>query len=82
MGAPQFRSKLKLLAERAGVDRDVYPHQFRHTCARDLVNDGFSILVVQEQLGHEHVATTEHYIGRLMPRDRLRLIHGRSGVEL
>lgn len=82
MGAPQFRSKLKILAQRAGVDRDVYPHQFRHTCARDLIEDGLSVLVVQEQLGHEHATTTEHYIGRLMPRDRLKAIHGRPNVEI
>jgi integrase/recombinase XerD len=82
MGAPAFRSKLKLLAARAGVERDVYPHQLRHTGARDMVVDGMGLLVVKEQLGHEHISTTEHYVGRLLPNQFIKQVHGRPEVEI
>lgn len=85
MGAPQFRTKLKLLADRAGIDKDlddVYPHQLRHTHATDLVLEGHSLLVVKDQLGHDHLSTTEHYVGRLAPSHRLKVLHDRPGFEI
>jgi integrase/recombinase XerD len=85
MGAPQFRTKLKQLAERAGIDKhveDVYPHQFRHTHATEMVLEGHSLLLVKDQLGHDHLSTTEHYVGRLAPAQRLRALHERPGFEL
>lgn len=85
MGAPQFRTKLKLLAERAGIDKDlddVYPHQFRHTHATELVMEGTPLTVVKEQLGHDHLSTTEHYVKRIAPIHLLKALHDRPEFRI
>lgn len=85
MGAPQFRTKLKLLSTRAGIERDawdVYPHQFRHTHATDLALEGHSMAVVKEQLGHAHLSTTEGYIKRVAAAELVAEMHSRPGFEI
>lgn len=82
MGAPAFRTKLKLLAARAGVERDVYPHQLRHTSARDMAEDDLGLLVIQAQLGHAHISTTEHYIGQLGQAQWLDRARARPEIEI
>lgn len=82
LGAPQFRSKLKLLAERAGIERDVYPHQFRHTHATELSYEGQPIAVIRDQLGHRYLSTTELYLARIAPTQRLQAIHDRPDFNL
>ena len=85
MGAPQFRTKLKLLAKRAGIERDiddVYPHQFRHTHATDLALEDVPITVIKEQLRHDHLATTERYIKRVAPTRLLQQLKDRPGFEI
>ena len=49
------------LARRAGVPL-VSVHQFRHTCAGDLLEGGASLSEVQAVLGHVCVATTSRYL--------------------
>lgn len=49
------------LARRAAVPL-VSLHQFRHTCASDLLESGVSLPEVQQMLGHATVATTTRYL--------------------
>jgi integrase/recombinase XerD len=37
-------------------------HQFRHTCASDLLESGVSLPEVQQLLGHATVVTTTRYL--------------------
>jgi integrase/recombinase XerD len=37
-------------------------HQFRHTCASDLLEGGVSLPEVQRMLGHLSVTTTARYL--------------------
>lgn len=49
------------LARRARVPL-VSLHQFRHTCASDLLENGASLPEVQQLLGHKRVDTTSRYL--------------------
>lgn len=55
---------VKRLARKAGIQQPerVMPHVFRHTCATELLREGWDIREVQDFLGHESVATTQVYL--------------------
>lgn len=54
-------STIHQIARRAGVAFHSL-HQFRHTCASDLLEAGVHIAQVQQILGHSGVATTVRYV--------------------
>jgi integrase/recombinase XerD len=51
----------KLLGERAGIKKAVYPHLVRHTTATHMLRRGASMTEVQKLLGHTSPATTQIY---------------------
>jgi len=61
--SPRYLQQLvKRLATKAGLDPEqVTPHVLRHTCATELLDEGFTIREVQEVLGHARVETTQIY---------------------
>jgi integrase/recombinase XerD len=52
---------IKDLAARAGIQKQVSPHTFRHSFATHLIEGGADLRAVQEMLGHESITTTEIY---------------------
>ena len=52
---------IKDLTKKAGIEKNVSPHTFRHTFATHLLKGGADIRAVQEMLGHESILTTEIY---------------------
>ena len=52
---------VKAVARSAGIVKDVHPHLLRHTMATHLLNLGMAIDEVRLFLGHENLATTQHY---------------------
>jgi len=64
------REVVAALARRAGIERTVTPHQFRHGLASELSEAGRSLDEIQRLLGHAHVETTRRYTRT--SRERLR----------
>jgi len=62
MTTDSVRKWLAVLSARAGLDRRVTPHMFRHATATELLARGASIDVVKELLGHSSIRATEVYL--------------------
>ncbi len=52
---------IKDLALKAGIQKTISPHTFRHSFATHLVEGGADLKAVQDMLGHESITTTEIY---------------------
>jgi site-specific recombinase XerD len=72
------RDRLKELAEKAGIHKRVHPHGFRHTHAVELLREGCPITVIQRQLGHTSLATTERYLNHLLPLEVVEAMQARA----
>ena len=58
---------VQLIARTAEVDH-VTLHQFRHTCASDLLEDGVRLPEIQRILGHRTITTTVQYLAVADPQ--------------
>lgn len=56
------RTMVARYGKKAGIDIRCHPHLLRHTYATELLEDGFTIVEVQNQLGHEDLETTSIYL--------------------
>ena len=63
---------IKDLVGKAGIQKKISPHTFRHCFATHFIEGGADLRAVQEMLGHESITTTEIYTH--LDRDYLRQI--------
>lgn len=75
------RDMLKERAAKAGIEKRVHPHGLRHTHAFELSMEGVPVHVIQLQLGHGSLATTERYIRHLAPSQVVATMRARSWAE-
>lgn len=71
----EIQRRIKRYAEVANLTTQLTPHKLRHTYATALLATGVDIRVVQEALGHSHLATTEIYTHVRMETQRAAAEH-------
>ncbi len=58
---PAFRKRLRTVSNSLLISPHITPHQFRHSAATLLIEEGVDIRIVQRLLGHASISTTEIY---------------------
>ncbi|MFQ3546106.1 tyrosine-type recombinase/integrase [Halobacillus rhizosphaerae] len=61
MSVEIIRYIIKRISSRANINKEIHPHQLRHSYATHLLNNGAPIEVIQSLLGHEKSETTKIY---------------------
>lgn len=68
-----FWYRIKLYANKSGVDQSLSPHTLRHAFATHLINHGADLRTVQILLGHTSLSTTQIYTE--VARYRMKELH-------
>lgn len=68
---------LSAWSKKAGFEKSVHPHQFRHGCATSLLENGADLRSIQMLLGHTSLQTTQIYttVSRSHVRDEVDEFH-------
>ena len=72
------RQLLPRLAEKAGIDKRVHAQGLRFTHAAELAAEGMPAELIQAQLGHESLASTDRYLRRMSGADRIDALQRRE----
>jgi len=70
------RNMMHRIGAKAGIEKRVHPHGLRHSHAAELAAEGVPVNVIQQQLGHTHLSTTDVYLRHVAAADVIAL--GRS----
>jgi site-specific recombinase XerD len=76
LSQPATRAMLRRRAAKAGVDRRVHPHMFRHTRAAEMAAEGVPVNVIQRALGHHSLGTTSIYLDHVAPQQVIAAMSG------
>jgi len=72
------RQLLPRLAAKAGIVKRVHAQGLRHTHAAELAAEGLPAELIQAQLGHGSLASTDRYLKRIPPADRIGALQRRQ----
>ena len=78
MSKSMVREMLVRNAARAGIEKRVHPHGLRHTMAYELLMEGVPIPIIQRQLGHASLQTTDTYLSHIAPKQVLEVMSDRD----
>ncbi len=67
--ASYARTLLHRLGAKAGIEKRVHPHGLRHSMSYELMMEGVPVPLIQQQLGHASLATTQRYLDHIAPKD-------------
>jgi site-specific recombinase XerD len=73
MSYDAVRFMLARRAGNAGIERRVHPHALRHSWAFERSQAGTPVNVIQQQLGHASLLTTDVYLRHIAPADVIAL---------
>ncbi|MDT7942986.1 MAG: tyrosine recombinase [Dehalococcoidia bacterium] len=74
LSARSVQAIVRRYAQRAGIDRRVWPHLLRHTFATHMLDGGADLRVVQELLGHTSPTSTQIYMHVTQEHQRRRYL--------
>ena len=57
----RIQRRIKILARKSGIKKDVHAHTLRHSFATHLIESGVDVRVIQELLAHSNLQTTQIY---------------------
>lgn len=57
-----IQAMIKRYSNRAGIDKNIYPHSLRHTFATNFYRQTKDIETLRKLLGHSDISTTQIYI--------------------
>lgn len=79
-----IRLMLKKYTLKAGIQRKITPHMFRHSFATYLIEEDVDVSCVQQILGHSSIKTTQIYIHVAAKKqaDILRELHPRNNMNI
>jgi len=77
MSDAYVRSMLRRIARSAGIEKRVHPHGLRHSLAVDMANEGVPMPMIQRQLGHKRLSTTDVYLRGLAAADLAEMARNR-----
>ena len=76
-----LQKAVKRAARNAGIDKRVTCHTLRHSFATAMLENGITIRMLQELMGHADVKTTELYM-HIMDKDISQLTSPLDGIDL
>ena len=63
MSRQGFWKILKGYAQKAGIEKEITPRMFRHSCAAHMASNGAQLQTIQEMLGYTDLTATQIYAG-------------------
>ena len=72
------RQLLPRLAEKAGIRKRVHASGLRYPHAAELAAEGLPVELISAQLGHESLASTDRFLRRVPPKERIGALHRRE----
>ncbi len=69
---------LRRAGQRAGLEKRVHAHGFRHTFAVELLREGVTPMHIMKALGHTDLGVTMRYLDHLMPGEVVEIMSSRQ----